>query len=97
MKNGVLYFWKEKKTDTWLFKIIGKAIAFITKGNYTHVAVILNNTVYESTIRKINGKVHNGVQKSSVGFDVPDETWEPIRDLTDTEVLQMVTYAETCI
>ncbi len=99
MKNGTIYCWESKPTEKGILKIVSDVIAYITKSKYTHVAVVLNDNVYESTIRKLPGDFlpHNGVQKTTLGYDMPDEVWEPIRDLTDPEVIHMVDYAEACI
>ncbi len=97
-RNGTLYAWIEKPSDTGIIWLVDHAITYITKSKYTHVAVLLNGYIYEMTLGFNNGHFENGVVKTLLSNHTPpDEIFVPIRDLTEIEIARMIGYAEACL
>ena len=53
MKNGTIILWKTPKKlkdihGKWYEKIVKKMICIITRGDYDHVAIIVNDFIYQS-------------------------------------------------
>lgn len=96
MKNGTVILGKTRKREdygNWLNRFVAKAIEYFTGQPYAHVLIILNNTVYESTVGGAQKKEYKEDEykgKYSVYLD-------PKRDLTEKEIDQMVSYADTTI
>ena len=61
MKSVRIIVWPFKKSEKWYRTLISKLICFFTDSNYTHAAIAIDNTVYESTV--MNNQ--NGAMKTN--------------------------------
>lgn len=100
MKLNII-LWPYQKSDKWYHTLVSRLICFFTNSNYTHAAIGIGKTLYESTVMS-----HKNGALKSVGFPpksrncvylefklpLPDKEIKQIKALLEQKVVEKRPY-----
>jgi len=92
LKNGVIFLQHNRRWSHWYENLVTKLITVASGSPYIHTQVYLRGWVYEINLQGARKTQYPGGATQSVEYG--DLVRKPIRDLTDSEVDNMVAWGE---
>jgi hypothetical protein len=91
--DGTIFLWKRSNKK---FDIVGRAIEYFTGSPYTHVAVFLRGSTFESTIWTPKGEFwpKSGIKQTGGFVHGYCVKLKPVKSLTSTEVDKMLLFSK---
>ena len=102
MHDIAILLWKYKKLkkidslEKWFFDLVGRAIVYFTDMPYTHVAIVLKNKTYESSVWQKKNKWYSGIRKSNRVLK-SDEIMIPDKQIPEETIDFMIDYVKCLI